>query len=195
MSNVDEFFKNLERAAAEAWQDVCVDQGKKLAEKFKQTLIANIKAQKYPMKALNPDYAEYKRKNHLDPRILIATEKYLENIEIKKEIGVGEATSVSGVTGSEAQQVQYVVKPSAKMVEPPKRKNFSVKAVMKSPLTYEKLGKIHEHGSAKANIPRRPHFSTTAKEFNSRAAEHGEAIQREYSKRVSKLMEELSKRT
>lgn len=191
----EEFFKNLERAVAEAWQDISVEQGKRLAEKFRDTLIRNVKSQAYPMKPLNPEYAAFKRANGLDSRILIASGKYLneKTLEIKKEIGVSESDGPG--SGLEARQVRYTVKPSSKMVEPSKTRGFSLKSAMKTPITYEKLAKIHEYGSASARIPARPHWAATAKEFNSHAAEENQKLQKEFNKRVSELVQDYLKRS
>ena len=71
-----------------------------VAERFADKLKRIIEQQSYSWALHSPAYAQYKKRKGLDPRILIATGKYLDAIKpIKNEMGVYEVTVPSTPLG------------------------------------------------------------------------------------------------
>lgn len=87
--------------------------------------------QPFPFKRLSKAYARFKFRQGLDGRILLATGDYINAIEVFK-------SEVKGIG------VTYRVR-----LKP---------GTHRSGMTFNKLGLIHEFGSARAKIPSRPHW-------------------------------------
>jgi hypothetical protein len=90
-----------------------------------------IREQRYRHKPLSQPYLEYKKRVGLDTRILIATGAYVNSISARKRRFQGELCWTVGVPET--------IHPGTK-------------------LTYSALGRIHEFGCRKVNIPARPHW-------------------------------------
>lgn len=58
---------------------------RQLGNEFKSKLVHSIEQQVLPMKPLSPKYREYKKRNLLDPRKLIATGEYIDSIDVTED--------------------------------------------------------------------------------------------------------------
>lgn len=209
-----ELLKKLEEATIEAWAYASTKEGKRLANQFRRDLIKNVKKQKWAWPPLNGDYLKRKkalRSEGISEKMLIATGDYLDNIVIYKVVGEKRMETMLGRTadpeggpdnasslplgatapaGAERSQIRFLVKPSVEKVKYLKAKKLRGK----SDLTFEAIGKIHEMGCKQRNIPPRPHWAPTRREFHSRAPEHAQEIQRVFMERLKKLYEKILSR-
>lgn len=115
------------------------------AEEFAQALKSVIRKQLFDWKPLSPEYAKYKERKGLDPRILVATGDYVDAIGVHRE-----ETRTKGVI--------Y-------------RVGFAPGAIHEpSGLPYNRLAHIHEFGvfTGTAEIPARPHWRPTIARFKLR---------------------------
>lgn len=99
---------------------------------------------------LSPKYLEWKKRNGLDQRILIAEGHYVSEIKARRKNKEGEKVIEVGLPDA--------MHPTANM-------------------PYKQLARIHEYGSAKRNIPARPHWGPMTAKFNTRVPRIRKMIQ------------------
>lgn len=106
---------------------------------------------KFDLAPLSPDWAAFKKRRELDPRILVASRKYAESIDVTPLFGGG----------------GYFVRPDPNKIHPgyPGRPN-------KRQYTMEQIGRLAEYGYSYTRtdgkvvrVPPRPHWRPTADHF------------------------------
>jgi hypothetical protein len=136
------------------------------ARRMSRDLKLAIRKQKFQHIPLTQKYAEWKEKEGLDKRILIATGDYVKSIHVQRsstgrDLGKLVAASKRGkkISKEEGKDkdkcVAYTVTVPDGIHKP-------------SGLPYSVLAKIHEFGSKKRNIPARPHWGPVWKDFENK---------------------------
>lgn len=176
---LEDFFDCMNKAFKRSFIDAAVWEGRLIVEDYKSSLIKNIKSQKFvdggkgfpEWKPLSPPYAARKEKLGLDKRMLIATGKYLKEINVRLPI-------------IDDLKVSYLVEPSKKTVYDQKVSEF----------TYSWLSAVLERGSVSRNIPPRPHWGPTKAEFENRRSEFAERLQKRFVKEFDLRIKECISR-
>jgi phage gpG-like protein len=159
------FFKMLQRGIDEAAKQTVANELRRLAFDFKDDLTQAVRQKRYSMQDLSDRWKKKKKKEGLDPRKLIASGKYLENIRVEKYRN----------TGWKVEPTPFRVKKYKFQKEAPK-------------ITYQKLAAIHEFGYPKANIPARPHWIPTIEQYQAQAGRIGKQVQDTFAKRLDRFV-------
>lgn len=109
---------------------------------------------------------ERKRRNELDGRRLIETGHYIENIEVKR--------------GVQRSGVNYIVRP-----RPIRHQGFNPYS---GPITLKQLARVLELGSARHNIPARPHWGPVIRAAIRRVRQLPDSIRSEALRRALKQL-------
>ena len=142
----------IKQASKTAWEQTVARWGGKVSSDYERSIKRRIRQQtELSWAALNPDYLEYKRKNKLDTRKLIATGAYVRSINSRQ------------------------TSKDSWVVDVPNRKHRP------SNLTFRQLARIHEFGSITKNIPARPHWAPTTHEIKRRVPEYSHKIEKEFT--------------
>ena len=157
----------LEKAALEAWNDVVDQDGRQIANLFKDDLQKLVRAQSEPWPPLSPKYLQRKIKLGMDQRMLIASGNYLKKIRALRA-GVG----------------RWVVEPPDTIMEP-------TKLNPKPKFTYRQLAVVLESGSMTRNIPPRPHWDPMAEKYKGRTSEFERSLQKSFNRRLQKKLDRL----
>jgi hypothetical protein len=163
------FFKVLVQGVEEAVKDTAAIECRRIALDFKDDLISAVRQQKYPMQELSDRWKKKKQKEKLDPRMLIASGKYLQNIRIRK------MRQTRGQQGWVVEPTPFRVKKYKFQKEAPK-------------ITYQKLAAIHEFGYPKLNIPARPHWTPTIEDYQARGQQIRKEVQAAFAKRFDRFV-------
>jgi hypothetical protein len=118
-----------------------------------------VKHQVYEWIPLTEKYKRYKKRNNLDPRILIATGEYIRNISV--------AIHMDGTVEIGVKDKKHTA----------------------SGISLKLLARILEYGSQKAKIPPRPHWRPTISKFRSRIKQTKKIIAKEMNKKILDWME------
>lgn len=121
---------------------VMAEFGEELSQEFVDSLREKILNQGFSHIPLNPAYLQSKIDRRLDPRILIATQEYLNSFVAERD------------EEADAGTIQF---------------RCGVREGIHGPsgMTYKRLARVHEYGSGR--IPARPHWRPHAAEFRTRA--------------------------
>lgn len=125
-----------------------------------------IESQLYHHEPLSPSYKRWKEKNHLDPRILIATGDYVN------------AIGVYAIRNKKNRFMAFGIGVPPGIHKP-------------SGLTYDQLYRIHEFGVFSRNIPARPHWRPAWKDFLIKKLP---IIRREHREQMLKMLQAIKKR-
>ena len=163
-----EFVKMMIKGVEEAVKDTAQNEVRRLATSFKTDLTDAVRQQRYPMQELSDRWKQKKEKEGLDKRKLIASQKYLPNIRVRK-------IARKGQTG-------WVVEPTPFRVQ---KYKFQKKAPK---ITYQQLATIHEYGWMKLNIPPRPHWFPTIDRYQMQGEQLSKQVQDAFAKRLARYV-------
>jgi hypothetical protein len=155
------------RTLDEAIDGFTLAQARELAKTLGFSVRRGIQLQNFRHVKLSPPYKKRKLQEGLDPRILIATGQYVQQIGVQKEVVTEKKVTIH--------------------VGVPKRKHKGTN------LTFEQLGRIHEFGTRRGSgeitqgpprtdtgpgpgIPARPHWRPVRDRFLSGAKKYSRAV-------------------
>jgi hypothetical protein len=164
---IEDLGKTLEKAALEAWNDVVDQDGRQIANMFKDDLQKLVRAQSEPWPPLSPRHLQRKQKLGLDQRMLIASGNYLKKIRALRS-GIGRWT-----------------------VEPPDTLMERTKLNPRPRFTYRQLAAVLELGSMIKNIPPRPHWDPMADKYKGRVPEFERSLQKSFNRRLQRKLNKL----